>query len=138
MSKRTKRFLIAAIISIVFSVGAVLIIVPSMFSAQYNNKGISHFLVITIDNNVSKTYLGELEDHKVYIERLNIEETNFRSIKAENISIREVLDKKLTTINELKKYAFRLSKQGQYEVLKYDNYEIAINDEELIIRPLNK
>lgn len=138
MSKRTKRFLIAAIISIVFSVGAVLIIVPSMFSAQYNNKGISHFLVIAIDNNVSKTYLGELEDHKVYIERLNIEETNFRSIKAENVSIREVLDKKLITINELKKYAFRLSKQGQYEVLKYDNYEIAINDEELIIRPLNK
>ena len=64
MSKRTKRFLIAAIISIVFSVGAVLIIVPSMFSAQYNNKGISHFLVITIDKNQKKTYLGTLERHK--------------------------------------------------------------------------
>ena len=138
MSIKSKRLVIAIIISIVLSVGAISIIIPAMFSAQYNKKGISHYLVITIDNNVSKTYIGELDNHKVYIEKLNIEETVFRSIKAENVSIKEALEKDLVSIEDWKKYAFKTSKKGDYEVLKYENYEIAINDKECIIRPLSR
>lgn len=136
MSKKTKRFLIAMGISIVFSLLAVFGIVKWMFSSQYNKNGVSHMLVITIDNVTPKTYLGELEGHKVYIERLNIKETNFRNIHAENVSIKDAIDKELVSIDDWKKYAFKIVKQGDYEVLKYDNYEIAINKKECIIRPL--
>ena len=138
MSKKVKRFIIAAIISVVLSVGAILVLVPTLFSAQYNKKGISHFLVITMDNSVSKTYLGELEGHKVYIEGLDISGTNFRTVKAENMPIREALDKKLVSIKEWEKYAFKVVKKANYKILKFDNYEIYIDNDECIIRPLTK
>lgn len=138
MSKKAKRFLIAGIGSLVLSIVAIIIIVPTLFSAQYNKKGISHFLVITIDRSVPKTYLGDLEGHKVYIEDLDIEETNFRTIKAENMPIKEALDKELVSIKEWEKYAFKVVKKGEYKILKYENYEIAINDNECVIRPLTK
>ena len=59
-------------------------IVRWLFAQQYNSKGISHFLVITLDNEQQKEYVGKLEEHDVYIEGLNIAETNFRTINAEN------------------------------------------------------
>ena len=138
MSKKIKKFIIAAIISIVLSIVEIVVIVPTLFSAQYNKNGVSHFLVITIDNVTPKTYLGDLEGHKVYIERLNIRETNFRTIKAENLPIKEALDKELVSIKEWKKYDFKVVKKGEYEILKYENYEIAINENECVIRPLTK
>ena len=52
--------------------------------------------------------------------------------------IKEALDKKLVSIKEWEKYAFKVVKKGEYKILKYDNYEIAINDNECVIRPLTK
>ena len=60
-----------------------------MFSSQYNKNGISHFLVVTIDKDQSKTYIGKLKRLAVYIEGLNIKGTNFRSIDAKNVSIKD-------------------------------------------------
>lgn len=137
MKKKTKMFIVVAIISIVFSVGAIFIITTAMFKAQYNSHGISHFLVVTIDNS-SSTYIGDLEGHKVYLEGMNIEETVFRSIDAKNVSIKEVLDKELTSIKEWEKYAWSIKKLDDGEILKYDNYEIYITKDVCIIRPITK
>ena len=84
-----KKILISIIIVLLLLLVPILIkiSIPYLFKAQYNSNGISHFLVITIDKNQEKTYLGTLERHKVYIEGLNIKETNFRTIDAKNISI---------------------------------------------------
>lgn len=138
MKKKSKRLLITLIVSLVFSIAAVYGIVRYMFTAQYNSNGVSHFLVVTIDKEQGKEYLGDLENHKVYIEGFNISETNFRNIKAENVSIKEALEKKLVSIDEWKKYAFSIEKSGKVEILKFDNYEIYIDTEVCIIRPLTK
>jgi len=109
-----------------------------LFSSQYNKNGVSHFLVITIDKNQSKEYVGELDEHKIYIEKLNLEETNFRNINAENVPIKEAIENKLVSIKEWKKYAWKIKKSGDTDILKYDNYEIACDNNECIIRPLSK
>lgn len=105
-----------------------------LFGMQYNKNGISHFLVITKDKSQPKEYVGELEEHKIYIEKLK--EANFRNIEAENVSIKEAIEKNLTSIKEWKKYARRIKKQKETEIMQYENYEIACTDKECIIRPL--
>ena len=131
-----KKIIILTIVVLFYIViaGAIL----WLFSEQYNINGISHFLIITIDKNIPKTYIGELENHKVYIEELDIDNTVFRNINAENVSIKEVINKKLISIKELKKYSWHKFKQKDTETLRYENYEIVINNKEIIIRPISK
>ena len=107
-----------------------------LISSQYNEKGISHYLVVTKDNNQPKEYIGELDGHRIYIEKLNIKETNFRNVNAENVSIKKAIEEKLVSIMEWKKYAWKITKEGDSEILKYDNYEIACAYDDCVIRPL--
>ena len=109
-----------------------------LFSSQYNKNGVSHFLVVTIDKNQKKEYIGQLDNYRIYIENLNIKETNFRSVDAKNISIKKALEEKLVSIDEWRKYAWKIKKSGDVEVLKYDNYEIACAYDDCIIRPISK
>ena len=113
-------------------------LVQWMFSAQYNEKGISHFLVITIDENQPKEYIGKLEEHNIYVEKLNIGETNFRSVDAKNVSIKDAVENDLVSIEDWKKYSRAIKVDGDTEILRYENYEIAISSEECIIRPITK
>ena len=48
------------------------LVIKWLFSSQYNSTGISHYLVITIDKNSPKEYVGELEGHKVCKENKSI------------------------------------------------------------------
>ena len=132
-----KKILISIIIVLLLLLVPILIkiSISYLFKAQYNSNGISHFLVITIDKNQEKTYLGTLERHKVYIEGLNIKETNFRTIDAKNISIQEVIEKKLSSIKEWEKYSRRIKKRKNSEILIFENYEMYITSKEIKIRP---
>lgn len=138
MKKKSKILLVTLICSLLFSIAAVYGIVHWMFNAQYNSNGVSHLLIVTIDKGQAKEYIGDLEGHKVYIEGLNISETNFRSIDAQNVSIKEAIDKGLVSIEDWKKYAFSVEKSGKIEILRFDNYEIYLDTEVCIIRPLTK
>ena len=111
-------------------------IVRWLFAQQYNSKGISHFLVITLDNEQQKEYVGKLEEHDVYIEGLNIAETNFRTINAENLSIKDAIESNLVSIEDWKKYALQITEEESGEILKFENYEILVNTGECVIRPL--
>jgi hypothetical protein len=138
LKKKTIVLIIAIILIIVgmtcfFSFG-----INWLFSEQYNDKGISHFLVITIDKNQPKEYVGELEGHRIFIENLNLEETNFRTVNAENMSIKEAIENNLVSIKEWKKYAWKIKKDGDAEILQFENYEIVIAYDDCIIRPLAK
>ena len=135
---RKKVFIILGVILVIGIVGFFFLQfgVPWLFSSQYNEKGVSHFLVITIDKNQSREFVGELDEHKIYVEHLNIEETNFRNINAKNVPIQKAIDEKLVSIAEWKKYAWKIKKEGDLEILKYDNYEIACSSTTCIIRPL--
>lgn len=107
-----------------------------LLSFQYNSNGISHYLVITIDKNQSKEYLGTLDNHKVYIEHLNIKETNFRTVDAKNMSIKEAIEKKLVSIKEWEKYAWKVKKENDNKILYFENYKIVITKDDCIIKPL--
>ena len=138
MKKKITILIIAIIVIIVgvicfFSFG-----INWLFSEQYNEKGISHFLVITIDKNQPREYVGELDGHRIFIENLNLEETNFRTVNAENMSIKEAIEKNLVSIKEWKKYAWKIKKDGDAEILQFENYEIAIAYDDCIIRPLSR
>ena len=113
-------------------------VIDWLFSSQYNKKGVSHFLVVTIDRSQPREYIGKLKNHRIYIENLNIEETNFRNINAENVSIKKAIEEELVSIEEWKKYAWKITNEGDAEILKYDNYEIACAYDDCIIRPLSK
>ncbi len=113
-------------------------IIRWLFAGQYNSKGVSHFLVITIDETQPREYIGKLEDHDVYIERLDIDGTVFRSVKAENITLNEAFEGSLVSIDEWRKYARKRKTEGNEEILQFENYEIAVTEEECVIRPLRR
>lgn len=134
-----KKIIVLTIAIIVIIVGLICFFsfgINWLFSEQYNEKGISHFLVITIDKNQPREYVGELEGHRVFIENLNLEETNFRTVNAENMSIKEAIENNLVSIKEWKKYAWKIKKEGDAEILQFENYEIVIAYDDCIIRPL--
>ena len=132
---------ILIILGIILVVGVILFIsffdIDWLFSSQYNKLEVSHFLVVTIDRNQPKVFIGELDNHRIYVENLSLEETNFRNINADNVSIKKAIDEKLVTIEEWRKYAWNIKKEGDAEVLKYDNYEIACAYDDCIIRPIS-
>ena len=107
-----------------------------LYSGQYNENGVSHFLVITIDKNQPREYIGKLQDHDVYIEGLNIQETNFRTVNAENLSIKDAIEQNEVSIDEWKKYAWNVVEEESREILKFENYEILVTTNECVIRPL--
>ncbi len=139
MKKQRNIFKIFAIMFLFIAL--ILVIIGStswLFSKQYNSKGISHYLVITIDENQPRKYIGELDNHKIYIEKLNLEGTNFRTIDAKNISIKEAIDKKVISIKDWKRHSLKINKDGDAEVLQFENYEIACAYDDCVIRPLSK
>ena len=103
-------------------------IIKWLFSAQYNENGISHFLIITIDEKRPRRFVGRLDDHNIYAEKLNNDETCFRSIGAKNVSMKDVFDNGVVSIEDWRKYAGRIRLDGDIDILQYDRYEIAIKD----------
>lgn len=136
MKKSIKKLLGVAAAVLLFA--AVIGGIKMLFSAQYNPKGISHFLVITIDENQPRSLIGELEGHRVYMERLDPENTCFRNIHAQNVSVKEALDNGLVSIKDWRRHAFIILKDGDAEVLRFENYEIAIAYDDCVIRPLSR
>ena len=109
-----------------------------MYDAQYNENGVSHFLVITIDESQPKEYVGELENHSIYVEKLKLDELYFITVKAENISLSEAIIKKVVSIGDWRKSAWNIVKDGNVEILRYENYEIAVTNSDCTIRPITK
>ena len=136
--KRNLIMLIAIyIIGVIVFIGLIFFFVKFLFSQQYNKNGVSHFLVISIDKDRPREYVGELENHKIYVENLKLEETTFRNIKAKSVSIKEALEKELVSIDDWKKYARNVINVEDTDIMQYENYEIACSDNDCIIRPLS-
>lgn len=137
--KISKKFII--IIAIVLFVVVLLLTIPAimkmLYSQQYNSQGLSHFLVVTIDVDQPRRYIADLDGRKVYMERLDPEGTCFRSVNAENVSVKKAIEKNKTSIDEWRKYARSINTDEAGEILKFDNYEIAVTDDLCIIRPLS-
>ena len=135
-----KKKTILTILGIILAVVSLISIfgINWLFSAQYNKHGVSHFLVVTIDESQPREYVGELDGHRIYVEKFNLQETNFRNVNAEDVPIKKAIEEKLVSIAEWKKYAWKIEKDGDAEILKFDRYEIVCAYDDCIIRPLSE
>ncbi len=132
--KKSVSALIAASFAVVYLSVAGLVL--WMFSMQYNVRGVSHFLVMAYDADRTRTYLGTLEDHDVYIEKFDPEHTVFLDIRDRRITVPEAIEKRLVSIEDWRRYAFYIRVNGEEEILTFEDYEIAVTDDTCVIRQL--
>lgn len=135
MEKGDKKKKIFIIISaaVIFLTIAGIVCAVLMYNAQYNSKGVSHFLVVTIDQSKEREQIGRLDGYNVYVEGLK--EYNFRTFSAKDLSVKEAIEKNLVSIDEWKKYAFSTRKDNDSLILVFENYEISLTGDECLIRP---
>ena len=84
----------------------------------------------------SPTYHATLSDQ--FIEKLKLDELNFRSVDAKNVPLKDAIENDLVSIEDWRKYASKIRKEGDTEILQNENYEIAITNNECVIRPITK
>ena len=141
ISKKQKRYKWLIIIPVCLYVIILLGIFGVVFYAfntQYNFKGISNILSVYIDEDREKEYVGQLDGYEIYVENLRVEELNYRTFNANSISLNEAIEKKLTSIKDWRRGAWYIFKDKDTEILRYESYEIAISNNECIIRPVSK
>ena len=134
MNKKIIFLISLIIVLIVGGIG----IVFTMFAEQYNSKGISSLLNITIDEKQPKEYIGKLEKYNIYVEKLKIDELYFISINNKHIPLKVAIDEELVSVRDWIKKAWNIKKDGNIEILQYENYEIAIDDNDCVIRPITR
>lgn len=131
-----KNYILLIILVLILLLILISSIISWLFKAQYNSNGVSHFLVITVDKNSPKQYVGDFDNHEIYVEKLNLKETCFRNVKAENVSIEKAIKENLVSISDWRKYANKVKKYDNVEILQFDNYEIVCYSDQCIIRPI--
>ena len=139
ISKKQKRYkwiIIPLILYAILVIGILGIIVYA-YNMQYNLRGISNILSVYIDKDREKEYVGKLNGYKIYVENLRVEELNFRTFNAKSISLKDAIDNKLVSIKDFRRGAWYIFKNNDTEILRYESYEIAINKDECIIRPVS-
>ncbi len=107
-----------------------------LYFAQYNINGLSNLLNIYIDESREKAYVGDLEGHRVYTERMRADEMYFISFSDDHIPLADAISTGLISIRDWQRAAWRIDYDGDTEVLVYENYEIIVTEDECIIRPL--
>ena len=109
-----------------------------LYDSQYNENGVSHFLIISIDEKQPREYVGELDGYKIFAEKLDLDDTYYISVTDAHISLKEAVEKRLVSIEEFREYAWKTKKDGDVEILKYENYEMELSEDACIIRPLSR
>ncbi len=139
ISKKQKRYkwIIIPLILYAILVIGILGIIVCAYNTQYNLRGISNILSVYIDEDREKEYVGKLNGYKIYVENLRVEELNFRTFNAKSISLKDAIDNKLVSIKDFRRGAWYIFKNNDTEILRYESYEIAINKDECIIRPVS-
>lgn len=95
-------------------------------------------LCITIDENQPQEYIGELDGYEIYVERLKTDALYYTSVKGNNIPLRDAVNKGIVSVKDRREKAWDIIYDGGTEILRYENYEIAISDGNCIIRPITE
>lgn len=140
ISKKQKRYkwIIIPIVLYAILVMCIIGVVIYAYNTQYNLMGISNIISVYIDETRDKEYVGKLDGYDIYVEGLRVEELNFRTFNAESIPFKEAIDKKIVSIKDFRRGAWYIFKDNNTEILRYESYEIAISNNECIIRPVSK
>ena len=105
---------------------------------QYNSNGLSNIMTVLMDETQEKEYVGELDGHRIFIEGLKIGSLEFTRTNGEKVSLKDAIENELTSIDDWRKGAWKIRKEGDAEILQYENYEIAIAYDDCIIRPIRR
>ena len=117
---------------------AVISVIAIVYGKQYNIKGVSHCLIVTHDESQHKQFVGSLDNEKVYIEGFILDEVYFITVDAKHLSIEDAMKQNKVSVEEWKENAISTQKSGDTTIYKYEDYEIAITGEEVLIRPLSQ
>ncbi|MBR6771971.1 MAG: helix-turn-helix transcriptional regulator [Clostridia bacterium] len=131
--KRTVLLLCGAVAALHLAIPCLIIY---LFSAQYNSNGVSSLLCITIDESQPREYIGELENYGIYVEKLKTDDLYYTTVGGDTVSLRDAVADELVFIKDWRKKAWISVYSENTEILRYENYEIAITDGTCIIRPL--
>ena len=74
----------------------------------------------------------------IFIEQHDKNSKLFRSDGAKNITPDKAFSVNIVSINDWRKYARKIHSNGNEEILKFENYEIAVTNDECTIRPLSR
>lgn len=138
--KKVVTYIFGGLIIVLIAAITFLIIyfLSRFYNPQYNSNGISNYLCITIDESQQAKYIGKLDNYSIYIEKLKIDALYYTSVSGNNISLVDAVTNKLVSVENWRKKAWKIITDENTEILRYENYEIAVTDDNCIIRPITR
>ena len=134
MKKKIILF-VSAILAMFDIIGVVMVV---MYQQEYNSKGVSHYVIATMDPTQSKEFVGYLGQYSIYVEGLKIDDLYFVTVDGNSIPIKDAIKNEDVSLTDWKRNAEKHRQSGNTEILQFDNYEIAITDKECVFRPISE
>ena len=139
--KKIKQWNIA-IIAIIISVVIMLFLIGGiikLFDLQYNLKtGISNYVGVTYDASREMEWVGKSEYYQVYVDGLKLEDCYLIKMDASTMSLTEAVQEGWITVDDLTRKAWNVYQNDNGTVYAFENYEIVVEGDTCIIRPLSK
>ena len=67
---------------------------------------------------------------------MKTDELYFTTITADNLSLKDAVENGAVSVKDWRKKAWVIFSDGDTEILRYENYEIAVSAGECVIRPI--
>lgn len=139
--KKIKQWNIA-IIAIIISVVIMLFLIGGiikLFDLQYNLKtGISNYVGVTYDASREMEWVGKSEHYQVYVDGLKLEDCYLIKMDASTMTLTEAVQEGWITVDDLTRKAWNVYQNDNGTVYAFENYEIVVEGDTCIIRPLSK
>ena len=115
----------------------VVIFIIRLFDAQYNLiTGLSSNINVELDSIKQKEKLGVSKGYTIYVEGINVDKSYFTTIFSNKISLRKAVKKKKVSVKDFKRKCISSVKEKNKTILKFENYEIVVENKKCLIRPL--
>ena len=135
LRRRTGLIIVCCVIYAVLNIGIVGLVIWA-FSQQYNSRGVSSLLCIYIDPEEPKEYIGELDGYRIYTDQMRSEECYYTTFREGNVSLADAVDRRIVSVADWRRKAWITVSVRNGEILRYENYEILVMEDECVIRPI--
>lgn len=124
---------------IILSILIIFIVLIRFFISEYNlSTGVTSFIDITIAEEQERVMLGKIDNYIVSCERINVERSYVKNLIGKKIYLKDAINNHKITLKDINKKALDTYEDNGSKVLVFDEYEIFIGENLLIIRPLSK
>lgn len=127
--------IITAVVIMLFLIGGII----KLFDLQYNLKtGISNYVGVTYDASRKMEWVGKSEHYQVYVDGLKLEDCYLIKMDASTMTLTEAVQEGWVTVDDLIRKAWNVYQNDNGTVYAFENYEIVVEGDTCIIRPLGK